>query len=490
MPTVDICSPGGEFTPAAVGDGVTDDAPAFRAFNTWAQAQVSPITLTLGSGSKTFLFDSADSDGARANSLAYNVTQPLTVTGNGRSTTIFKRGTGSPGWGSGQLKSGNAGFGSSSIWTARLDSVSAGRSTVTCKTPADTDNFSENTWALLTGIDMQAGGQPPNPFFFEYVYITDINAGTGVITFQSPIINDYLDTWPVFFEGDLGLEPDAGGPATLYALDAFDVDVTYQSLGFQGTGSESQHYPRGRTVNFVDFAVTDGAQLAPTLNKLITFTNCDMTGGDVGIEFDKLVYEAIYDGCPLPQMIFQSAGNIATFRNGCSVTTFNGTPRFLTIAGSSVTEVLRLGATAFGRTERLVIYGNSTVNDFNYNPVQDEGPGDVGISSVYTIADGVITVTKADIVYGCRWQIPGTRCAFSNHNETSFVGDLFTVLSVVDNGATFTVTTDYPGSTFPKEGIRILPFMDVDVAADTVTGNALLTSLKAQNARMVRVVRR
>lgn len=489
MPTVDICSPGGEFTPAAVGDGVTDDAPAFRAFNTWAQAQVSPITLTLGSGSKTFLFDSADTDGARANSLAYNVTQPLTVTGNGRTTTIFKRGVGSPGWGSGQMKSGS-GFETSTTLTARLDSVSAGSSTVICKTLADTANFSENEWAVLTGIDMQAGGQPPNPFFFEYVYITDIDAGAGVITFQSPIVNDYLDTWPVFFEGDLGLEPDAGGPATLYALHAFDVDVTYQSLGFQGTGSDSFHYPRGRSVNFVDFAVTDGAQLAPTLNKLITFTNCDMTDGDVGIEFDKLVYEAIYDGCQLPQMIFQSAGNIATFRNGCTVSTFNGTPRFLTIDASSVTSVLRAGATAFGRSERLVISGSSSINDFNYNPVQDEGPGDVGISSVYSISAGTITITKADITYGCRWQIPGTRCYFAAHNQTDLIQPFFTVLSVTDNGTTFTVTTDYPGSSFPKEGIRILPFMDVDVASDTVTGNALLTSLKAQNARMVRVVRR
>jgi len=87
----------------------------------------------------------------------------------------------------------------------RLNSVSAGVSTVTCKTPAETAQFSVNTWALITGLDMMGFGQPPNPFWYEYVYITNINAGTGVITFQSPLENTYLDTWPVFFAGTAGV---------------------------------------------------------------------------------------------------------------------------------------------------------------------------------------------------------------------------------------------------------------------------------------------
>jgi len=51
---------------------------------------------------------------------------------------------------------------------------------------------------------MMGFGQPPNPFWYEYVYITNINAGTGVITFQSPLENTYLDTWPVFLRAPLG----------------------------------------------------------------------------------------------------------------------------------------------------------------------------------------------------------------------------------------------------------------------------------------------
>jgi len=64
MPTVDICSPGGAFTPAAVGDGVTDDAPRFAPSilgRNLLYRQYPDARL----GSKTFLFDSADSDNTR-----------------------------------------------------------------------------------------------------------------------------------------------------------------------------------------------------------------------------------------------------------------------------------------------------------------------------------------------------------------------------------------------------------------------------------------
>jgi len=109
----------------------------------------SPITLTLGSGQRTFLFDSADSDNTRGNAICYNVSQNVTIVGNGPTTSILKAGSTGPNLSCGLMKAGNGNFGSTNKWTARLNSVSAGVSTVTCKTPAETAQFSVNTWALI-----------------------------------------------------------------------------------------------------------------------------------------------------------------------------------------------------------------------------------------------------------------------------------------------------------------------------------------------------
>src|SRR6185312_5262924 len=157
----------------------------------------------------------------RGNSFAWNVAQPLTVVGNGQTTT--KLIGGSPGaFGLGvqfNIQSGNGAYSNTSIWTARLQTVLSGASTATCVTTADAALFSNNTWALISGIDLQGAGSPPNAFYFEYVFISNVNAGTGVITFSLPLANTYKSTWPNYNPGTAGLHPDRGGPATLYVID-------------------------------------------------------------------------------------------------------------------------------------------------------------------------------------------------------------------------------------------------------------------------------
>lgn len=485
MITVDICSPGGAFSPAAVGDGVTDDAPAFRAFNDWAVVQSDSITLTLGSGAKRFLFNSADSDDVRQNFVCHNVPQNVTVIGNGPTTSVFVAGVGQPGFGSGVFKNAHSGFGSTNRWTARVDSVSAGATSVICKTPAETAQFSTNTWAMMSGLDMQGAGQPVNPFFFEYVYITAINAGTGEITFQSPLENSYLDDWPEFYQGPAG-DIDAGGPATLYALHAFGTgSISWQSCGIEGGGGQS--YPRGLSVSFTDFKATD-VQIVPTMNGTITFTNCDVAEG---AEFDKCVSNAIYDNTICGQMDFQSSNNQVTFRNGSIVTILNGTPRFLTITDSKVSTIMRMGATFGGRTETFTTSG-STIAACNFNPVQDEGEDDTGVGNSYTMTGSTITITKSGHQYGCRWAIPGTNCYFGAHNDVSLMSPQFKVLSVTDNGTTFDVLTNYTGGSFPvgKPAIRVMPYTSVSVAANTVSSDEQILAFRGPYSKRIRLLAR
>lgn len=479
--TVDLVSPGGAFSPAAVGDGVTDDAPAFRAFNTWAQAQSLPIILTLGSGAKTFLLNSGDAahGGARRNSLVYGVTKPLRVIGNGPSTSIFKSGTQGVNLGTSSLKSGTGFFGSSTDWTARLNSVSAGTTQVTCKTLADALLFSINTWALLTGIDMMAQGFPPNPFWFEYVYITAIDTGTGVITFQSPVTNSYLDTWPHLADGNPGLQADQGGPATLYALDpTFNIDVTYQDLGVDNT-TQGPSYAGGKTVTFNNVKCHDNDGITPSGNKLITFIGCDLSSYEM--ESDKLIEHMVFDGTSTGSLKFQSSQNSVEIKNGCNISAFNGTPRVTEITGSTVGNVL-MGATSFGRTDSFITSGSTFTGTYTDTAGVSDG-GDVGGGSIqidYSISAGVIRIPKAGLDYGCRWMIPNTWCYWSN--GTSY-GPTFKVLSVYDDATYIYAETDWVGG-FPSWATRIkmVSSLNINFASDTVTSAADYINKKAATA--------
>lgn len=475
MPSVDLVSPLGAFSPAAVGDGVTNDAPAFRAFNDWAQAQVSPITLTLGTGSKNFLLTTEDTNPLRGNSLAYNVHQPLLVLGNGHATTTM---TNCNWMGSIQsMKAGNGNFGNVNHWTARLNFVNAGSSSVICKTPADTAQFVVNTWALITGLDMQKGGQPPNPAFFEYVFITAINAGTGQITFQSPLVNTYRDDWPNYDGGTPGGEPDQGGPATLYAFDgAWDIDVTFQGFTVNNSG---ETLIKGRSVQFIDVKTVDPTGIIPSLNKFVSFTGCNLVSAEM--EFDKLVSKAVFDSTSA-HLKFQSNSNEVVVQNGCSVT-FNGTPRFLTVDASTITSFL-MGAAFSGFTE-LITITNSTFTDIQYIPVRDIGEiTSTGVDADYTMTGNVISFPYHSTPYGPRWAVPGQWCFWGN--STTDYGPLFQVQSVTGDASFAYITVSspngFPTNGFPGSGLAIHGHPCLHLAVSNCTGGTDAVNLSNASA--------
>jgi hypothetical protein len=483
MPTVDIISPGGAFTPAAVGDGVTDDAPAFRAFNTWAQGQTSPITLTLGSAPFTFLAASTDSNIIRGNSMAWNVPQPLTVIGNGRNNTKFTNSSGF-GWSFGapnSLKTGDGNWGSSSIFTARLNTVNAGSTALVCKVIANAALFTANTWAMISGIDMQASGGPVNPFYFEYVFITAVDTVGGIITIQSPLLNTYLDSWPVFNAGNPGTAADQGGPATLYVIDpGWNIDVTYESFGIQALG---QTYGSGRSVKWQDIKVFDTFGITPSFSQFVQFTNCDLSS--YGMEADKDITKLVFDSTTTGQLLFQSSNNQVIIQNGTNVTnTLNGTARFIEIHDSTVNN-LDLGTLSFGRTDSFITSNTTFTGTFGYSGAVDDGDISHNLQVDYTMQPGgIIRIPKAGKVYGCRWMIPGTICWFAGQGPPPqsipvAAGPIFHVLAVTDDSNFVYVKTDWPWSGFPPwaSKIQVVGSQYIDFAANTTTSVDDITSL-------------
>jgi len=452
----------------------TDNAPAARAFNDWAQIQVSPITLTLGSGSKSFFFTTLDSNQKRGNSFAWNVAQPLTVVGNGQTTT--KLIGGSPGaFGLGvqfNIQSGNGAYSNTSIWTARLQTVLSGASTATCVTTADAALFSNNTWALISGIDLQGAGSPPNAFYFEYVFISNVNAGTGVITFSLPLANTYKSTWPNYNPGTAGLHPDCGGPATLYVIDqAWAINATYQSLGTDNSLLQGQTGFNGLTTALSDVKCLDSLGIIPSVNKSFTCTGCDLSGYEM--EVDKMLYSGIFDSTQA-HLKFQSSNNQVVVRNGSTVQ-FNGTPRFLTISDSTIINQMLIGCTSYGRAETLsmtnVTFDSAVVQ--NYNGIVDTGDISGHFTTDYSMSGGIITIPRSGLS-SVRWGVPGTLCYWIN--DFGAYGPSFVVTDVTADVTNIYVQTDQSGG-FPSFASGLIVSACPSVTSVNTSGTAKANNL-------------
>lgn len=466
----------------------TDDSGAIQAMNDWAQIQTSAITVTLGSGSRQFFINSADPTFIRGNSPTYNVKKPITVLGNGRSASILKAGVAGGFFLGAQntFKSGDGNFGGANIWTARLFTAYAGQNFLVCKTPSDANQFFPNTWAMVGSLDMQGGGSPQNPFFFQYVFILTVDNVTGIITLAQSLRETHLDHYPVINAGVPGSHPDCGGPATLWAMDpAWDIDATFQSMGTDQSLPGSQTYAVARNVAFVDYQCFDGDGLTPSTNLTMSFTNCDLTA--YLMEVDKDIDTLIFDSSTTGQLKFQSSINKLWVRNGSNISALNGTPRFTEVHASLVGGLF-LGPNAFGRTDSFVTSGSTFTGFFQYSGPVDSGDtaGATSLQSDYSMVNNVIRIPKPGLTYGLRWAIPGTQCFFGGDvGPPSFSaigwGYMFTVLDVFDDPSDpsyMLVITDWPYSGFPfwADKIEVLASATVNFAADTVSSIPEITN--------------
>ena len=188
--------------------------------------------------------------------------------------------------------------GSDDFKETRIDTVSAGASTVTLKTSGQTSRFSVGQWCIVGGINMQGAGDPPNIGIFEHKKILSI--GTGTLTFTEPLVNDYKDTWPAYSGGGVG----RGGPASVWPLQGFwDQEVEIKGARFTDTGNLT--YGKPRVMLWTD-CTFDTYGPCPTTNLLFRSTRC--TGaGTGGLEVDKCVHRIEFIDSMHRAVDFQSA---------------------------------------------------------------------------------------------------------------------------------------------------------------------------------------
>ena len=157
----------------AVGDGITDDSLAVDRWLAWAKTQgTAPVELYMPALKYHFAGENGLTNGL------YNVT----ISGYGATVDSLFIGT------KGLLRD-------DFDHSARIQSVSAGATSVDLMTSADASKFSVGQWVLVCGLSLQTWGYPPNWQFFEYKQITNISG--PVVTFSDGLAHSYKSTWPV-----------------------------------------------------------------------------------------------------------------------------------------------------------------------------------------------------------------------------------------------------------------------------------------------------
>lgn len=251
----------------------------------------------------------------------------------------------------------------------RIDTVSAGASTVTLKTAGQTSRFSVGQYVTVGDINMQGAGDPPNLGRFERKKILSI--GVGTLTFTEPLTNSYLDTRPAYTAG-------RGGPASVWPMQGFwDQEVEFKGATFTDTGNLT--YGKTRVMQWTD-CTFDTYGPCPSVNDLFRTTRCTATGTG-GLEVDKCVVRMEFIDSTIRAVDFQSTsvnelyvynltqpniGAGARFRGGACVsntfinlatTTFNFGPMNYGIMGpTTMTSCSATTGTFFNQTSPFSDY--------------------------------------------------------------------------------------------------------------------------------------
>ena len=422
-----------DFGAACNGSG--NDNSAFTAFNsaalTWQSSNpAGSIELDIPSAA-VCMFTS----GGSGNSFTKGIKRML-VKGLGSGAT---RGTLSDNGGTGNgYFLGGTGQINDNVHSSRVNTVAAGSSVITLVTTSESSRFTTGQWALLAGIDLQGYGFPTNPGVFEYVRITNVNGGVGVITLQSSIVNSYKSTWPLYNAGN-GFQVDMGGPATLYALDAsWDTQVEYRNLILDQAG---QIYGNGQSMTFTNVVTPHGAVI-PSQNQTWTATNCDFTANT--IEMDKIIGTVTLTNTSVNRIDFQSSSINSFVMTGGTVSSyFHGTPQSATITNATLND-FRPGAIAYGATTGRVICTSCVI------PSVSPGGFSERVDSAYSLAGGMFKVfnTHGPVT----WATPGATLVFSG--TYAYAGSPFTVTDVSQDATYTYVRTSLAGGfpTLPNSG--------------------------------------
>ena len=293
----------------AVGDGSNNDTAAFLSFQSWATALTSDTMVVLN-------FDR----GAH-----YMVNDPrwpmdianLTVNGNG-ATLQNNAASGAPLLNK-QLLITAWGLDNVTSWPTPgpltdnyfLNTTTPGVASVTTSTAANAGNFTAGENVLVASWNTQFAGFPPNYKFFEYKKVVSVNAGTGVVTLDSPIQYTHQSNFPYLSSSSTG-----EGRATIFKLDQaslWGINHTYNDIVFKANAVPVTFdciYITGRSIKMVGCTAP---YFLPSQVGTVHLQNCLQTAEDqVSTEIDKLITNVVLEDCVWMDKL-NSASSVTNF---------------------------------------------------------------------------------------------------------------------------------------------------------------------------------
>lgn len=477
-----VASVGGPCTATTICNGIADDAPAFKAFNTWARANqgLNQVVLTIPNGSNCLFNTNQTISGVNTfNTFAAGINNFI-LEGTGATLTAGASGFRLGGGGVCYI-----GIASASGCSARLQSISPGATTVTLTAASLSSGyisrFAIGNWIMIGGLDTQGQfgfpfGDPPNNTYFEFRQIINVNAGTGVITLDRSLTKTYLDTWPLYNPGD-NFHSDGGGPATIWKLnDTWGASFEYRGVTIdQGA---NQTYAEGRYVTYRNVTVTGVHGAIPTQNEVWAAYSSNFA--NVEMETDKLVGTMLLDNTTIDKITVQSSSmDFLIIRNNSVITDgLYGTPTNAEITDTTI-GLFRPGATAYGATTGTVVCTRCAVTTFEVDgTLLQNSPTE------YSMSTGIISFANTD-AFGSdpaqRIFLPGGNIYWGATGYLTtglFQGQLITQ----DPTDTFIQTNE--AGTFPTIGTNIPQFRPHPApqwTCDACTGDTDIVSTNIQN---------
>lgn len=320
--------------------------------------------------------------------------------------------------------------------------ITKGENYFECKGELD-EFFKLGNWYIITSLDIQYYGYPPNADRFEFVQIANLDRRRGIVFLGSKIVRDHSTTFP---DGGSALPC---GKARVWALDregaSWNIEHIYNGLQINKCPHSKLVYTTitGKSFRFVNC-------ILPGVSQSVA-RDVSIIGGEIKLssEPDKLVEFCSYDGVDMLDVSFQSSSINNVIIKDCKIRDK------LNSGGVKNIEIIncvinRYDCHATCGVSRRVMISGCNIADYKYfrrfiiDTPQDE------IRNGIFYKDGSLNLPKDPSVI-TRWNIVPGMMLYLCGPDDRFVGDVAAgvVTSIEEDDKYFRIITDLPFAELP-----------------------------------------
>lgn len=182
--------------------------------------------------------------------------------------------------------------------------------------------FEPGKWVCLHGFVQQFQGLPPNLRYFDYKQIKDVDETTGIVALESALENDYFDAsapTPWYDYADFAYT--VGLPRAIplkRAQSNVTKELRLSDLEFLANPNDGSFTNLAALDLYMDHVKTPGS-FAPSTCRRIVARSCHFTDS---VEIDKVISYAKFDDCKISGEIAAATGAMNVDIKNCLIEKF------------------------------------------------------------------------------------------------------------------------------------------------------------------------